>query len=198
MRGGVVEQRVLVAADVLDADALDVVERRAQAHRIGDVAGAGLEARRRRRGRRALEGHVRRSCCRRPARAACPPAPRACRRPRRCRSGRRSCGRRRRRSRRRAPARPPRMCDTDCAPSTSVRAPARWAISTISFTGTTVPSALETCVTETILVVSLSSSLVFLQDHLARVVHRDDAELRALLAGRAAARARCWRGAPGG
>jgi hypothetical protein len=34
---------VLVAGDVLHADALHVVERRAQAHGVGDVAGAGLE-----------------------------------------------------------------------------------------------------------------------------------------------------------
>ena len=42
---GVVEQRVLVAADVLDADALDVLEGGAEVDRIGDVAGAGFEAR---------------------------------------------------------------------------------------------------------------------------------------------------------
>ncbi|MNT37701.1 hypothetical protein D3C72_1738490 [compost metagenome] len=42
-----------------------------------------------------------------------------------------------------------RMCETDCAPSTSALAPARCASSTISRTGTTVPSALETCVTAT-------------------------------------------------
>jgi hypothetical protein len=44
------------------------------------------------------------------------------------------------------------MCETDCAPSTSVRAPARCAIATISRTGTTCPSALDTCVTATIFV----------------------------------------------
>ena len=49
------------------------------------------------------------------------------------------------------------MCETDCAPSTSALAPAWWASSTICCTGTTVPSALETWVTETILVRGFSS-----------------------------------------
>ena len=41
------------------------------------------------------------------------------------------------------------MCETACAPSTSTRAPWRWAISTISRAGVTVPSAFETWVNET-------------------------------------------------
>ena len=47
-----------VAADVVDAQPRQPVERRAQADRVGDVAGAGLEARRRVLVRRALEGDV--------------------------------------------------------------------------------------------------------------------------------------------
>ena len=46
-----------------------------------------------------------RSCCRRPAMAACPRAAPACRRPRRCPLGQKSCGPRTRKSRHRAPAR---------------------------------------------------------------------------------------------
>ena len=37
---------------------------------------------------------------------------------------------------------------------------------------------------------------VLLQNHLAAIVHRRDAQARALLRGTVAARARCWRGAP--
>ena len=50
-----------------------------------------------------------------------------------------------------------RMCEMDCAPSTSALAPARCARATISLTGTTVPSAFDTCVTATILVRSFRS-----------------------------------------
>src|SRR5438874_1545528 len=41
------------------------------------------------------------------------------------------------------------MCETACAPSTSTRAPWRWPIATMSRTGTIVPSAFDTCDTET-------------------------------------------------
>jgi len=50
-----------------------------------------------------------------------------------------------------------RRWETDWAPSTSTLAPARWARSTISFTGVMVPRALETWVMATSLVFSLSS-----------------------------------------
>ena len=41
-------------------------------------------------------------------------------------------------------------CCMLCAPSTSTGMPWRWASATISFTGLTVPSTLEACVTATI------------------------------------------------
>jgi hypothetical protein len=56
--GGVHQQVMLVAGDVLDADPLHVVDRRAQAHGVGDVAGAGLEAGRGAVVEGALEGDV--------------------------------------------------------------------------------------------------------------------------------------------
>src|SRR5207253_1741854 len=52
------EQLVLVALHVVDADAREQVERRAEPNRIGDVAGARLEARRRALVDRALERDV--------------------------------------------------------------------------------------------------------------------------------------------
>ncbi len=70
-------------------------------------------------------------------------------------------------------------CETDCAPSINVRAPARCARSTISLVGVTVPSAFDTCVTETSLVLSFSKLSVFLEQNLAVVVDRDDANLHA-------------------
>ena len=47
------------------------------------------------------------------------------------------------------------MCETDWAPSTSAQAPTRWAMAITSAIGVTVPSALETWVTETSFVRSL-------------------------------------------
>jgi len=41
--GGVFQQGVLVAGDVFQADAFHVVQGGAQAHGVGDVAGAGFE-----------------------------------------------------------------------------------------------------------------------------------------------------------
>jgi hypothetical protein len=55
---GVGKQVMLVAGDVLDADPLHIVDRRAQANGVGDVAGAGLEARRHALVEGALEGDV--------------------------------------------------------------------------------------------------------------------------------------------
>ena len=90
------------------------------------------------------------------------------------------------------------MCEIDCAPSTSAQAPTRWAMAITSAIGVTVPSALETWVTETSLVRSLRSRWYSLEEELAVVVHRDHLQHCARLAPRAAARARCWRGARGG
>ena len=50
-----------------------------------------------------------------------------------------------------------RMCETDCAPSTSTRAPTRCAISIICRAGVTVPSAFETWESDTTLVREPSS-----------------------------------------
>ncbi|MCY1307934.1 hypothetical protein D9M69_225550 [compost metagenome] len=50
-----------------------------------------------------------------------------------------------------------RRCGTDCAPSTSTRAPTPWARAMISATGVMVPRALETWVTDTSLVRGQSS-----------------------------------------
>ena len=97
------------------------------------------------------------------------------------------CGRRTRRSRSRAPARRPRMCETACAPSTSTRAPWRCAIATISRAGVMVPSAFETCVNATEPRARAEQLLVLLEDDLAAIVDRRDAQPRALLGGRAAA-----------
>jgi hypothetical protein len=77
-------------------------------------------------------------------------------RPRRCRWGRTPCGPRTRRSR-------VDVLHVHPHVRNGLRAihqrlgPARWAISTISLTGTTVPSAFDTWVTDTILVRSFSS-----------------------------------------
>ena len=73
------------------------------------------------------------------------------------------------------------MCATDCAPSTSTRAPWRWAISTISRAGVTVPSAFETWVKDTMRVRGPEQLFVFFEDHLAAIVDRRDAQPRALL-----------------
>jgi hypothetical protein len=70
---------VLVPRDGRQPDRLHVIERG------GDVAGAGLQQRRRRMALGVLERSRRGSYCRRPARAGSPPAPRACRRRRHCR-----------------------------------------------------------------------------------------------------------------
>ena len=89
------------------------------------------------------------SCRRRPARAASPRAAIRARRARRCRSARRPCGRRRRRNRNPAPARRPRR---GRSPGRRRAAPARRAHAPAArsrCTGSTVPSALETCATAT-------------------------------------------------
>ena len=58
-----------------------------------------------------------------------------------------------------------------------------------------VPSAFETWVNETRRVRGVEQLLVLLEDDLAAVVDRGDAQHGALLGSRAAATARCWRGA---
>ncbi len=68
------------------------------------------------------------------------------------------------------------MCETDCAPSTSTRAPWRCAIAVISRTGVTVPSALETCVIETMRVLRIEQLFIFLENDLAAIVDRRDAQ----------------------
>ncbi len=72
------------------------------------------------------------------------------------------------------------MCETDCAPSTSTRAPTRCAISTIVFAGVTVPSAFETCVKATILVLRIQELSELIEQQRAAVVDRRNTELRAL------------------
>ena len=73
------------------------------------------------------------------------------------------------------------MCETACAPSTSTRAPWRCAISTISRAGVIVPSAFDTCVNDDELRPRAEQLLVLLEDHLAAIVDRRDAQRRALL-----------------
>ena len=99
-------------------------DRRRQADRARDVRRAGLELVRQRVPGGLLEGDRRRSCRRRPGKAASPRAARSCRRARRCRSGRRSCGRRTRRSRSRAPARRPAGAGPPARRRPAPRAPA--------------------------------------------------------------------------
>ena len=99
-----------------------VVERRAEPDRVGDVAGAGLEAARRRAGTTVLSkvtscDHVAAALPGRHRSSTLALAVDA----RRCRSGRTPCGRRRRRSRSRAPARRP-----ACARPPARRRPAPW------------------------------------------------------------------------
>ena len=73
------------------------------------------------------------------------------------------------------------MCETDCAPSTSTRAPWRCAIAIISRAGVTVPSAFETCVSATMRVRGPSSFSYSSSSIVAAVVDRRDAQLGALL-----------------
>ena len=73
------------------------------------------------------------------------------------------------------------MCGTACAPSTSTGTSARCAISTICWTGLTVPSAFETCAHRDQLRARREQLRKFVQQQLAAIVDRHDAQLRALL-----------------
>src|SRR5208282_5781188 len=70
-----------------------------------------------------------------------------------------------------------RRCATDCAPSTSASAPWRCAAAIISRAGVTVPRAFETCDSTTMRVRG-PSSFVFVEQDVAVVVDRSDAEPR--------------------
>ena len=126
------DELALVGAHVLHADALQEVDRGAEADGLGDVRRAGLELRRALRPARLLDGdrgdHVpageerRHGVQQLGAAVQDADAGRA----------RRPCGRSSRRSRRPARARSTGICGTACAPSTTTIAPAAWARRTIS------------------------------------------------------------------
>ncbi len=72
------------------------------------------------------------------------------------------------------------MCETACAPSTSTqRAVAMRHLDHLACAGVTVPSALETWVNETRRVRRTEQLLVLLENDLAAIVHRRDAQPRA-------------------
>ena len=73
------------------------------------------------------------------------------------------------------------MCETDCAPSTSTRRAMPVRHRDHLATGVMVPSAFETCVTETMRVRRVEQLLVLVEHDLAAVVDRRDAQLGALL-----------------
>ena len=117
--------RARASRTVLHADALQEVDRGAEADGLGDRRRAGLELRRAARAQRVPpRARPRRSCARRRGTAASRRAARGGRAGRRCRSARRPCGRSRRRSRRRSRARSTGICGTACEPSTTTIAPA--------------------------------------------------------------------------
>ena len=72
----------------------------------------------------------------------------------------------------------------------------RCAISMICLTGLIVPSAFDTCATATSFVLVAQEPLVLIDEQLAVVVDRDDAEHCAPSARRGSATGRCWSGAP--
>src|SRR5450830_794554 len=147
---------MLIAGDVFNANAIDIVDCGTQSDGIGNVAGTGFELVGNRLKHRLLKRHIRNHIAAAlPWRhvfqhftltqtTPMPVGPNTLWPEKTKKSASRSCT-------------STRMCETDCAPSTKALAPTRCASSTISLIGVTVPSAFETCVTATILVRSLSS-----------------------------------------
>ena len=138
------DQRRLVRGDGVEADAVDIVDRRMEADHADDVRRPRLEPGRRRQEGGLLERHLV------DHRAAALPwrhrvkQSRAAPRARRCRSARKACGRRRRRSRNRDRRTSTGMRGTAWQPSSSSLAPTAWAISAARFASSTEPSTFET------------------------------------------------------
>ena len=175
---------------------LDIVQCRAQADGIGDIAGAGLEARWRPVVLGVLEGHVGDHV------AAALPGRRFLQHVAAAVHGADAGRAEHLVAGEHEPVAAERLhvrcacAETDCAPSSSTRAPYRCAMSIIWCDGVIVPRALETWVKATSFVRRPEQLAVFVEQHLAVVVDRGDAQLRAGFARTASARARCWRGVP--
>ena len=116
---------------------------------------------------------------------------------RRCRSGRAPCGRSRRRSRRRAPRRRPASAAPPGRRRSATARPAARARAAISATGLIVPSTLETCANgDQPHVAAGELGVELLERQLAVLVDLAGSAASRRARGRAPARARCSRGAP--
>ena len=193
---GVADQLMLLLLHPVHAQAGQVVHRRAQADDFGDGRRAGLELPGQRVPARAIQPHLADHVAAAHEGRHLLPAARGGHRARRCRSARTSCGRRRPGSRSPAPARPPadaaRSARRPPTPARRPRAPAPPARPA----GLMVPSTLDMATNANSRVRSVSNSSSRSRRRRALRVDAACSAAWRRCAGRSAARARCWRGAP--
>ena len=174
----------LVALDVGHADGGEIFERRAQTHRVGDIAGSSFGNGWAGAGTAISRKSHPRSCCRRLATAAYPRAPIVGRRELRCLWDRTPCVPIRTKKSAPSAFRSIGICEADCAPSISTVAPARWARSITSFTRRHRAERVGDVCDGNDLGALRQQPLKFIQPQLTRRIDGSDLQLRAALEGK--------------